>query len=57
MYKAFYLPATDNDDPSKSGFPSENEAWDYVDTQVCSDCLNGKNHSPCYAEWMVDTED
>lgn len=55
-FKAFYLPATEKDNPSKGGFATEDDAWAYVDTQVCDDCLKGLYHSPCYAEWCVDDE-
>lgn len=52
-HKAYYLPAIGKHDPSKGGFVTEEDAWCYVDTQVCDDCLKGLYHSPCYAEWSV----
>lgn len=67
MYKAYYMPYTERDDPSKGGFNTEDEAWDYViEHGLCQDCYNeykkeqeDKNYDgyiPCLAEWCVDEE-
>jgi hypothetical protein len=40
MYTAQYLPMLEEgeQDPSKSGFFTEDEAWEYVFTQMCEEC-------------------
>jgi hypothetical protein len=56
-FKAYYLPYTEKENPSKGGFETVEEAVNYIDTQVCEDCLKGLYDSPCYAEWIVDKEE
>ncbi len=60
-YEAIYLPARDNyEDPSKKGFDTEEQAWDYTSKYYCIECkkLYDKNKdSACDAEWMVDKEE
>ena len=56
-YEAIYLPVCDNiKDPSKKGFDSENDAWDYIIKHFCKGCSEFENpiESYCAAEWMVD---
>jgi hypothetical protein len=59
-WEAIYMPATSKTDPSKGGFDSYEEAWDYASQHFCDDCKklhdNGEGSS-CDAEWMVDEED
>lgn len=38
-YFACYMPATESEkDPSKGGFNSEKEAWNYISTRLCKSC-------------------
>jgi len=59
-WEAIYMPSSDFDDPSKSGFDSEREAWEYAASHFCDVCKelfdNGESSS-CDAEWMVGEED
>jgi len=54
------MPATSKTDPSKGGFNSYEEAWEYASQHFCYDCKklydNGEGSS-CDAEWMIDEED
>ena len=54
------MPASDRNDPSKGGFDSAEEAWDYAASHFCEDCKklydNGEG-SGCDAEWFIDEED
>lgn len=62
-YEAIYLPSSENfDNPSKKGFDSEEEAWNYIYTQLCDECkklydTHGLSMNACAAEWMVDEEE
>jgi hypothetical protein len=62
-YEAIFLPASGDFDPSKTGFKSEEAAWEYIETMICRDCKreltnNPDNpYAPCTAEWMVDKEE
>jgi hypothetical protein len=59
-WEAIYLPATSNDDPSKGGFNSSEEAWAYASQYFCEDCkllFYNNESSSCDAEWMIDEED
>lgn len=58
-YEAILLSYGDNDkfsDPSKKGFNSEEDAWDYVIKHLCELCRKSKDPigSSCAAEWTVD---
>ena len=59
-WEAIYMPASDFGDPSKSGFDTAEEAWDYAASHFCDDCKklydNGEGSS-CDAEWIIDEED
>ena len=56
-YEAIYMPATPNHDPSKGGFKTEDEAWEYVASFRCESCASGNDRFyPCDAEWAVDVE-
>jgi len=60
-YEAIYMPGDGSErDPSKGGFKTEKEAWDYALGYFCDDCLKkikkGQGSS-CDAEWMIDEED
>ena len=59
-WEAIYMPASDFGDPSKGGFDSADEAWDYAASHFCDDCKklydNGEG-SGCDAEWIIDEED
>jgi len=48
------MPKTDGKNPSKYGFKTEKEAWEYINQFVCNDCKNGLYGEPCYAEWDVE---
>lgn len=55
-FEAIYLPAN-KIDPSKSGFKTEDEAWDYASSHFCDECKKMYDRgegSACDAEWMVD---
>lgn len=59
-YEAIYMPKTDGDNPSKGGFETEKDAWDYAATFFCDACteLYQKGEgSPCDAEWWIDIEE
>lgn len=59
-WEAIYLPASDRDDPSKGGFDSADEAWDYAASHFCEDCKKLYDigvSSGCDAEWIIDEED
>ena len=51
-YVAIYLPASDNNDPTKGGFKSEHEAWEYIHSKSCDECKE-HNLSHCSSEWDV----
>ncbi len=59
-WEAIYMPASDLGDPSKGGFDSYEEAWEYAASHFCDDCKklydNGEGSS-CDAEWIIDEED
>lgn len=41
MYTALYLPTSPDPDPSRSGFPTKEAAWDWIYTeQMCTECKN-----------------
>ena len=58
-YEAIYMPYTENGDPSKGGFDTKEDAWAYIETQLCGDCK--KYYKPlgsmCAAEWDVGKEE
>ena len=59
-WEAIYMPASDRDDPSKGGFDSADEAWDYASSHFCDDCkklYDSGEGSGCDAEWIIDEED
>lgn len=61
MYVAIYLPVLPPNkpqDPSRKGFPTENSAWEYVFSNLCSMCkevreaaLSGRT------EWVANDKD
>lgn len=58
-YEAILLSYGDNNkfpDPSKKGFNTEDEAWEYIVKHLCEVCRKSKDPigSQCAAEWMVD---
>ena len=59
-YEACYLPSSSENNLSKSGFNSEQEAWDYASKFFCKECKKdydkGKG-SACDAEWIIDEEE
>ncbi len=56
-YSAIKLSASEGNDPSKSGFETENLAWNYVESHRCSMCVEEALSEDlifaCDAEWMV----
>ena len=59
-WEAMYMPASDFGDPSKGGFDTEAEAWDYAASHFCDDCkklYDSGEGSSCDAEWFIDEED
>jgi hypothetical protein len=60
-YEAIYMLGDDSErDPSKGGFKTEKEAWNYASQYFCDDCLNyykkGQG-SACDAEWVIHKEE
>jgi hypothetical protein len=59
-WEAIYMPSSNFRNPSKGGFDSQSEAWDYAASKFCNDCKklydNGEG-SPCDAEWIIDDEE
>jgi hypothetical protein len=59
-WEATYMPAISKSDPSKGGFTTSEEAWEYASQYFCDDCKklfdNGKG-SNCDAEWIIDEEE
>ena len=48
----------DDRDPSKGGFKTSDDAWDYVESFSCDLCKNDPDGiDACAAEWMVIEED
>ncbi len=59
-WEAIYLPTTDSIDPSRGGFKTEWEAWDYASRHYCTECKKLYNkgiYDACDAEWMVCKEE
>lgn len=57
-YEAIYMPGDGSEsDPSKKGFLSEDEAWEYVISRSCDGCKEEGIFSMCAAEWEVDEEE
>ena len=62
-YEALYLPHTDSADPTKGGFKTQEEAWEYVESQRCDMCLKEIEEYgdealiSCDAEWGVYEEE
>jgi hypothetical protein len=59
-WEATYMPSTSQPDPSKGGFKTREEAWDYASQFFCSDCKKYHDEgegTPCDAEWIIDEED
>lgn len=67
-WTAVYLPAkSDGSDPTKMGFASEKEAWDYIGERLCKLCkadlasddddYEEPVDTPCGAEWVVITDE
>ncbi len=61
-YTALKLSASEDNDPSKSGFKTEELAWEYVESHRCRMCKEEalNNEDPifaCDAEWMVCKDD
>ena len=50
------MPASDGYDPSKGGFNSEKEAWEFVHSRSCESCRDS-DIDMCAAEWDVDTHE
>jgi len=58
-FEAIYLPAA-TINPTKGGFKTEDEAWDYASEHFCDECKKMYDRgegSSCDAEWMVDIEE
>ncbi len=55
-YIACKMSAGDND-PTKGGFKTEDEAWDYIYDRSCDACKQDPEHDACAAEWGVFVED
>ena len=59
-YEAIKLSYNGNkeNDPSKKGFSTEDEAWGYVKEHICEYCKKiwelEEHGDMCSAEWMVD---
>ena len=58
-YHAIYLPACPkNDDPSKFGMNTYEEAEAYMVSQMCPNCREDyykpNGYSPCDAEWLIE---
>lgn len=52
-FTALYLPMTRRENPTRSGFQTEDEAWKYVLTKICADCKKEGLDSACALEWDV----
>ena len=55
---ASYMPATDGKDPSKWGFDTKQEAWEWIEKRLTPCPLDpedtsGKPCDSCMAEWSV----
>lgn len=55
---AAYMPADEGKDPSKWGFKTEKEAWDFIEKRLTPCPLDPRDKSgepcdSCIAEWMV----
>ena len=61
LWEAIYMPGDGTDrDPSKTGFKTYEEAWDFASEYFCKECkrlYDNDEGSPCDAEWMVDIEE
>jgi len=62
-YIAAYLPALPEgvEDPSKGGFETEDDAWDWIlENGQCDRCklmYKKEGFSPCEAEWTIFEEE
>jgi len=57
-YRADYLPYSDAEgwvSPSREGFNTEQEAYEYVKTQLCDTCKAEAEEKDqiCWAEWHI----
>lgn len=64
MFEAILLSYSkdEENDPSRSGFESEDKAWEYVESHRCKMCVDEAKEDkeficPCDAEWMVGPTD
>jgi hypothetical protein len=61
-YEAIYMPGDGGpDDPSKTGFESEDAAWEYIESRNCDACKKLQEEGnpfggACSAEWSVDKD-
>ncbi|OGZ70251.1 MAG: hypothetical protein A2904_01130 [Candidatus Staskawiczbacteria bacterium RIFCSPLOWO2_01_FULL_33_9] len=59
-FEAWYLP-DDKNHENKKGFNSEDEAWDFIVSQICESCKRDYKdnplRSPCAYEWRVEKYD
>lgn len=56
-YTAIYMPATDGDSPTKNGFATEDEAWEYIYSRRCDSCKENPEWDMCSADWDVCTDE
>jgi len=59
-WEAVYLPSTSKPDPTKGGFNTSDEAWEYASQHFCTDCkklFDEGEGSHCDAEWIICEED
>ena len=65
MWTALYMPGNSDNDPTRNGFATEEEAWDWIFDRMCDTCQkdrsrflagdeeNGSSHPACACEWNV----
>lgn len=63
-YTAIKLSSSSNGyDPTKSGFSTEDDAWEYIKSMRCNLCVAEESFTEeqqifaCDAEWMVTTDE
>lgn len=53
---ALYMPASESYNPTKCGFASEDDAWEFIISRSCDSCKKS-DIDMCSAEWEVCTEE
>jgi len=50
-YTAAYMPASEDNDPSVTGFNTEDEAWKWIATRICKGCKETLNNKGVFESY------